>query len=164
MNDSESDGESQNIRGENLPIVDLKNYSTEGKEAHYVQTNQINEAVTEGTKIAEETIKRAGLDFMFDLENLIAKAATDAELNQVKLSLNREKRSMAPEHYLLLFENISKWGLTFLNDKIIVPTALRKKLPDTLQLGHARTTKKTAKAKIWWPNINKEIEDKVKTA
>ena len=46
MNDSESEGESQIIRGDNLPIVDLKNYNTEGKEAHYVQINQIIGVVT----------------------------------------------------------------------------------------------------------------------
>ena len=55
-NDSESEGESQVIRGDNLPIEDLKNYNTEGKEAHYVQINQIIGAITEGKKLAAETI------------------------------------------------------------------------------------------------------------
>ena len=41
-----------------LPIVDLKNYNTEGKGAHNVQFNQIIRVVTEGKKIAEETIKK----------------------------------------------------------------------------------------------------------
>ena len=50
LNDPESEGESQIIRGDNLPIVDLKNYSTERKEAHYVQFNQIIGVVTEGKK------------------------------------------------------------------------------------------------------------------
>ena len=140
----------------------MKNYNTEGKEAQYVQVNQILGTVTEGRLIAEETIKRAELDLMLDLKNLIAKSATDAELNRVKLALNREYRSMAPEHYRPHFESISsKWGLTFLNDQIIVPTELRKKLLDTLHFGHAGTTKRTAEAKIfWWPNINTDIEDK----
>ena len=31
LNDPESEGESQIIRGDNLPIVDLKNYRTERK-------------------------------------------------------------------------------------------------------------------------------------
>ena len=56
-NDSESEGESQVFRGDNLPIVDLRNYNTDGKEAHYVQINQIIGAITEGKKLAEETIK-----------------------------------------------------------------------------------------------------------
>ena len=164
INDSESEGESQIIRGDNLPIVDLKNYNTEGKDAHYVQINQIIGTVTEGKKITEETIKEAEMDFMLDLKNLIAKSATDAELNRVKLALNREDRNMAPAHYRPHFEKIScKWGLTFLNDKIVVPTELRKKLLDTLHFGHAEITKMTAEAKIfWWPNINKDIEEKNK--
>ena len=71
---------------------------------------------------------------------------------------------MAPEHYRQQFENIStRWGLTFINDKIIVPTELRKKLLNTLHFGHAGTTKMAAEAKIfWWPNITKDIEEKVK--
>ena len=32
INESESEGESQIIRGDNLAIADLKNYNTEGKE------------------------------------------------------------------------------------------------------------------------------------
>ena len=82
--DSECEKESQIIRGDNLPIVDLKNHNTEGKEAHYVQIIQITGAVTEVKKIVEETIKRAELDFMLDLKILIAKSAMDAELNRIK--------------------------------------------------------------------------------
>ena len=105
------------------------------------------------------------MDFMMDLKSLIAKSATDAELNRIKKALNREDRSMAPEKYRPYFGNISsKWGLHFLNDRIIVPTELRKKLLDTLHFGHVGTTKMTAEAKIfWWPNINKDIEDKGKS-
>ena len=163
--DSENEGECQKIRGDKLPIVNLKNYKTEGKEAHYVQINQTIGAVTEGKKIAKETIIRAEMDFMLDLKNLIAKSATaDAKLNRVKLALNRDDCSMVPEHYRPHFEDISsKWGLTFLYDGIIVPTEPRKKLLDTIHFGHAGSTKLTAEAKIvWWPNINKDIEDKVK--
>ena len=68
LNDPESEGESQIIRGDNLPIVDLKNCNTEGKEVHYVQINQIIGVVTEGKKATEETIKKAEMDFMLDLK------------------------------------------------------------------------------------------------
>ena len=128
-----NDPESQILRGDNLPIVDLKNYNTEWKEAHYVQINQIFGAVTEGKKATEETVIKAEMDFMLDMKSLIAKSATDAELNRIKLALTREHRSMAPEHYRQQFENIStRWGLTFVNDEIIIPTELQKKLLETL--------------------------------
>ena len=55
---------------------------------------------------------------------------------------------MAPEHYRAPFFNISsKWGYTFLNDKKIVPTELRKKLLDTIHFGQAGTTYVTAEAR-----------------
>ena len=110
INDPESEGESQVIRGDNLPIVDLKSYHTEGKEAHYVQINQIIETVTEGKKATKETITKTEMDFMQDLESLIAKSATDAELNRVKLALNREDRNMTPEHYRQQFKTSQQDG------------------------------------------------------
>ena len=127
----------------------MKKYNTEGKEAHYVQINKTFGAVTDGEKIAEETLKRAEMDFMLDLKNLIAKSATDTELNRVKVALYREDRSMAPEHYRRHFNNFSsKLGLTFLKDKIIVPTELRKKLLDTLHFGHAESSSGRIASKI----------------
>ena len=89
------------------------------------------------------------MDFMLDLKNMIAKSP-DAELNRVKLALNRGDRSMAPEHYRQQFETLStKWGLTFVNDKTIVPTELRKKLLDTLHFEHTGTTEMNAESKIF---------------
>ena len=40
-NEPESEGESQIIRGDNFPIVDLKAYNTEGREAQFIQINQV---------------------------------------------------------------------------------------------------------------------------
>ena len=88
-NDSESEGESQIIRRDKLPIVDLKNCNTGGKEAHYVQNNNKIGAFSQGKKIAKKTVKRAKMMFMLDLKDLIAESATDAQLNRVQLALNR---------------------------------------------------------------------------
>ena len=44
--EQESEGESQVIRGDNLPIVDLNAYNTEGKEAQLIRINQVIEKVT----------------------------------------------------------------------------------------------------------------------
>ena len=47
-----------------------------------------------------------------------------------------------------------------MDDQIVVPVDLRRRL---LDFGHAGLTKKTAEAKIfWWPNINRDIENKAK--
>ena len=44
------------MRGDNLPIVDLSKYNTEGKEAHYIQINLIVGKLTNNKKITEEHI------------------------------------------------------------------------------------------------------------
>ena len=101
---------------------------------------------------------------MLDLKTLIAKSSTDAELNRVRDAMRRNEKNTAPEAYRTTFEKLSnKWGLTFNDDQIIVPTELRKKLLETLHLGHAGYTKMEAEDKLfWWPNMQKEIEEKTK--
>ena len=162
--DQESEGESQIIRGDNFPIVDLKAYNTEGKEAQFIQINQVIEKATGNQKNTKETIEKAEFKFMLDLKTLIAKSSTDAELNRVRDAMRRDDKDTATEHYRTNFDKLNnKWGLTFNDDRIVVPTELRKKLLDTLDFGHAGATKMTAEAKVfWWPNMQKEIEDKTK--
>ena len=52
----ESEGESQVIRGDNFPIVDLKAFNTERKEAQFIQINQVIGKITGIKKLIEETI------------------------------------------------------------------------------------------------------------
>ena len=87
----------------------------------------------------------------------ILEEAADAELNRVRDAMRRNEKNTASEAYRTTFEKLSnKWGLTFNDDRIIVPTELRKKLLETLHFGHAGYTKMAAEAKIfWWPNIQK---------
>ena len=105
--EQESEGESQVIRGDNFPIVDLKAYNTEGKEAQFIQINQIIEKATGNQKNTEETIKKADFNFMLDLKTLIAKSSTDAELNRVRDAMRRGEKNTAPEHYRANFEKLN---------------------------------------------------------
>ena len=98
-NDPESEGESQIVRGDNFPIVDLKTYNTEAKEAQFIQRNQVLDKITGDKKTTEETIKKAEFNFMLDLKTLIAKSATDGELNRVRDAMRRGEKNMAPEQY-----------------------------------------------------------------
>ena len=119
---------------------------------------------TRDKKTTEETFKKAEFNFMLDLKTLIAKSATDGELNRVRDAMRSGEKNTAPEQYRPIFEKLSnKWELTFIDEKIIVPTELRKKLMELLHFGHAGSSKMLAEARIfWWPNINKEIEDRTK--
>ena len=152
------------MRGDNLPIVDLSKFNTDGKEAHYIQINHIVRKLTGKRKITENTIKKAEFEFMLDLKTLISKTAIDPELTRVRASMRREERETTPEGYRPVFDKLSiRWGLVFMDDQIVVPVDLRRRLLDILHFGHAGTTKMIAEAKIfWWPDINRDIENKVK--
>ena len=113
-NEPESESESQIIRGDNFPIVDLKAYNTEGREAQFIQINQVIDKMTGDKKATEDAIKKAEFNFMLDLKTLIAKSNTDAELNRVRDAMRRAEKNTAPESYRTVFEKLSnKWGLTF---------------------------------------------------
>ena len=115
-------------------------------------------------KITEDTIKKAEFEFMMDLKTLIARTAIDPELTRVRISMRREDREATPEGYKQVFGKLSiRWGLIFMDDQIVVPVDLRRRLLDILHFGHAGLTKMTAEAKIfWWPNITRDIENKAK--
>ena len=117
--EQESEGESQIIRGDNFPIVNLKAYNTKGKEAQFIQLNQVIEKVTGTQKNTEETIKNAEFNFMLDLKTLIAKSSTDAGLNRVLYTMRQDDKDTAPEHYRTNFDKLNnKWGLTFNDDRL----------------------------------------------
>ena len=120
--------------------------------------------LTGNKKITEDTIKKAAFEFMLDLKRLISKTAIDPELTRVRASMKREERDTTSEGYRPVFDKLSmRWGLVFMDDQIVVPVDLRRWLLDILHFGHAGMTKMTAEAKIfWWPDINRDIENKVK--
>ena len=152
------------MRGDNLPIVDLSKFNTDGKEAHYIQINHIVGKLSGNKKITEDTIKKAEFEFMLDLKTLISKTAIDPKLTRVRASMRREDRDTTPDGYRPAFDKLSiRWGLVFMDDQIVVPVDLRRRLLDILHFGHAGMTKMTAEAKIfWWPDIDRDIENKVK--
>ena len=149
------------MRGDNLPIVDQSKYHTDGKEAHYIQINHIVGKFTENKTLTEENIKKAEFNFMLDLKTLISKKL---EMTRVRASMRREEKDTAPEGYRPVFDKLSiRWGLVFVDDQIAVPIDLRRKLIEILHFGHSGTTKMLSDAKIfWWPEMRKDIEQKVK--
>ena len=138
------------MRGDNLRIVDLRKYITEGKESHFIQINHVVRKVTNNIKETEDTTKKVEFDFMLDLKTLITKTATEPELNRVKAALRRERKDHAPDCYQQVYDNIAQsWGLMFAGEKINIPTDLRKKLLRTLHFGYAGTTKMIDEAKTF---------------
>ena len=84
------------LRRENLPLVDLNKYNTDGKEAKYLQINHIVGNLATNKKTTEENIKKQEFEFMLDLKTLVSKTAIDPELTRVRSSKRREDRKTAP--------------------------------------------------------------------
>ena len=164
QNTVDNEEDSVIMRGDNLPIVDLSKYHTDGKEAHYIQINHIVGKISENKKLTEGNIKKAEFNFMLDLKTLISKTAIDPEMTRVRASMRREEKDTAPEGYRPVFDKLSiRWGLVFVDDQFAVPIDLRRKLIEILHFGHSGTTKMLSDAKIfWWPEMRKDIEQKVK--
>ena len=139
---AETEEDSVIMRGDNLPIVDLPKYHTDGKEAKYIQTNHIIGELTTNKKTTEDHIKKAEFEFMMDLKTLISKTAFDPELTRVRNGMRRDDRETIPEGYRTAFDKLSiRWGLIFVDDQIVVPIDLRRRLLDILHFGHSGTTK-----------------------
>ena len=120
--------------------------------------------LTTNKKATEGNIQKAEFEFMLDLKTLISKTAIDPELTRVRSNMRREDREIAPEGYKPVFEKLSiRWGLLFVDDQIVVPIDLRRRLFDILHFGHSGTTKMETEAKIfWWPEKKNDFETKIK--
>ena len=77
------------MRRDNLPIVDLSKYHTDGKESHHIEINHIVGKLTENKKLTEDRIKKAEINFMLDLITLISKTAVDQEMTRIRASMRR---------------------------------------------------------------------------
>ena len=87
---------------------------------------------------------------MMDLKTLISKTAIDPELTRVRNSMRREDRETISEGYRTAFDKLSiRWGLILVDDQIVVPIDLRRRLLDILLFGHSGTTKMISDAKIF---------------
>ena len=69
--------------GDNLLILDLSKYHTEGKDAHYIQINHIVGKLTENKKLTDESMKKAEFNFLLDSKFLISKTVIYPEVTRV---------------------------------------------------------------------------------
>ena len=70
------------MRGDNLPIVDMRKYHIEGKETHYKQINRIENQLTASKKITVDRNNKAVFDFILDPKTMISKTAKDPAMTR----------------------------------------------------------------------------------
>ena len=143
------------MRGDNSAMVDLSNYNTEGKAAHYNQINLIVGKFTSNKKITGDHNKKAEFVFVMDRKTPISKTVIDRELTRVRNSMRREDRETILDGYRTVFVKLSiRWGLVLVDDQVVIQMDLRQRLLDILHFGHSGITKMTSEAKtFWWPEL-----------
>ena len=99
---------------------------------------------------------------MLDLETLIEETAADPDLIEVQCCLEDNKALAIPEDYKHVAKKlIHRWGITMVDDRIIVPKRLRYAALNALHFGHLGIKKMCSDAAIsWWPNMRVNIEKK----
>ena len=151
QNTVDTEEDSVIMRGDNLRIVNLSEYHTDGKEAHYIQINHIVGKLPENKELTGDNTKKDEFNFLLDLKTLVSKTATDPETTRIRASMRREESDTAPEGYRPVLDKLSiRWRLVFVDDQIAVPIDLRRRLIDILDFGHPGTTKMLSDAKIFW--------------
>ena len=121
--------------------------------------------LTANKKATENNIKKAEFEFMLDLKTLISKTAIDPELTRVRTSMRREDRKTIPDGYRTVFDKLSiRWGLIFVDDQIIIPIDLGRRLLDILLFGHSGITKMTTEPKFsggWTKNRTSKRKSRI---
>ena len=103
---------------------------------------------------------------MLDLETLIKETAADPDLIELQCCIEDNNLSRAPEAYKPIIKRLThRWGITMVDDRIIVPKSLRYPALNALHFGHPGINKMCGDAAIfWWPNMRADIEKKEKPA
>ena len=113
---------------------------------------------------AEDNIRSAELDFMLDLETLIKETAADTELIEIQCCIEDNNTQAIPEEYKQVAKKLPhRWGITMVDDRIIIPKSLHYAALNALHFGHPGINKMcNVTVTFWWPNMRTDIE-KAKT-
>ena len=101
---------------------------------------------------------------MLSLESLTKETATDPDLIELQCCIEDDNLNQAPEAYKPIIKRLThRWGITMVDDRIIIPKSLRYAAINALHFGDRGIKKMCADAAIfWWPNMRADIEGKAK--
>ena len=112
----------------------------------------------------ENNLRDAELKFMADLKTIIRETNRDRDLIATIIGLDGGDENSIPDAYYRHHKQLStRWGIVFLDDRIIIPAGMRETVLNALHFGHPGETKMIADSKIfWWPGITEDIQQKQK--
>ena len=148
-----------------IPVQEYREGPIEEIAVHYVRINKVIETKAPRNRQQEDNIRAAELDFMLDLETLIKEWAADPDLIEVQCCIEDNNTQAIPDDHKKVAKKLThRWGITMVDDRIIIPKSLRYAALNALHFGHPGINKMCNDAVIfWWPNMRADIEKKAKT-
>ena len=109
-----------------------------------------------------QAVRETERNFSTDLQLLMNETTNDPTLLKTLVCLERQQHDQIPDEYLPHKKKLlSRFGLVFIEDKIIVPKNLRTTIISLLHKGHPAINKMTAAARRFlWPKMTEAIQKK----
>ena len=109
-----------------------------------------------------QAVKETERNLSTDLQLLMNETTNDPTLLKTLVCLERQQHEQIPDEYLPHKKKLStRFGLVFIEDKIIVPKNLRTTIISLLHKGHPANNKMTTAARqFWWPKMTEAIQKK----
>ena len=122
-------------------------------------------ALDENTWDLEQAVRETEKNFSTDLQLLMTETTNDPTLLKTLVRLERQQHELIPEEYQMHKRKLSsRFGLVFIEDKIIVPKNLRATIISLLHKGHPAINKMSLAARhFWWPRMTEAIQKKCET-
>ena len=118
-----------------IPVQEYRDGPIEEIAVHYVRIIKIIETKAPRNRRQEDN-RSAELDFMLDLETLIKETAADPGLIEVQCCIEDNNIQAIPEDYKRVARKLThRWGITMVDDRIIIPRSLRYAALNALHFG-----------------------------
>ena len=109
-----------------------------------------------------QAVRETERNFSTNLQLLMNETTNDPTLLKTLICLERQQHDQIPDEYLPHKKRLSsRFGLVFIEDKIIVRKKLRTTIISLLHKGHPAINKMTAAVRhFWWPKMTEAIQKK----
>ena len=156
--DSELSSDAESLT---TPAINFARYPG-SKTVHYVKMGAALHIQDDPTWNLAETIRSVDKKFSTDLELLMKETTNDENLIKTLVCIERNQHDQIPNEYNQMKKRLStRFGLVFLDDKIVIPKNLRPHIINLLHKGHPAINKMTSSAALfWWPKMQEAIQKK----
>ena len=113
----------------------------------------------------EQAVRETEKNFSTGLQLIMTETTNDPSLLKTLVCLERQQQEMIPDEYQMVRRELSsRFGLVFMEDRIIVSKNLRTTVISLLHKGHPAINKMTLAARhFWWPKMTEAIQKKCET-